>query len=153
MIAKRRFCVNCSKPPENANSAPSCKSDAESQCVNLANQIVHELNRAVNGIEDIETTMLFVIERIPVLMLCHKCGPNLFFALTIKLKADPLDCKEIDLSLGDDQLNVDQVVSASVLLRFAARPVSATGPISSSTAVFASQFVCILSSLPESVKR
>ena len=56
-------------------------------------------------------------------MLCHKCGPNLFFALTIKLTADPLDCREIDLPFGDNQLNVDQVVCASVLLRLAARPV------------------------------
>ena len=31
-----------------------------------------EFNRAVDGIEDIETATLFVIERLPVLMLRHK---------------------------------------------------------------------------------
>ena len=91
--------------------------------INLADEIVHKLNRAVDGIEDIETATLFVIECLPVLMLRHKRGPVLLFALTIKHKAYPLDRKEIDLSLGNDQLNVDQVVCASVLLRFAARPV------------------------------
>ena len=91
--------------------------------INLADEIVHKLNRAIDGIEDIETTTLFVIERIPVLMLRHKRGPALPSALSVKLKAYPLDRREIDLPLGDDQLDVDQVVCASVFLRFATRPV------------------------------
>ena len=91
--------------------------------INPTDQIVYELNRAIDRIENIETTALLIIKHIPVLMLRHKRRPALPSALSVKLKAYPLDRREIDLPLGDDQLDVDQVVCASVLLRLAARPV------------------------------